>query len=106
MSRIEATIKPPGRVHVTIDRVVLRGVEPAARGTFVETLRTELATLLANPATRATLSVGSASQRTPVLRLGRVAMEPGSAGGRSLGVRVVRAIAGNGARPGGRSVRP
>jgi hypothetical protein len=78
------------RIDVTIDRVVLRGLEPADRHGLVDGLKRELARALAEPA------IGSAplnSRRTPVLRAGALPMEPGPAGARRLGGGVARAIA-------------
>lgn len=78
------------RIDVTIDRVVLRGLEPADRHGVVDGLKRELARALVEPA------IGSAplvSQRTPVLRAGAMAMEPGPAGARRLGGGIAHAIA-------------
>jgi len=93
MSRFEATPSNAARVNVTIDRLVLRGMDPAARTAFVDGLRSGLARMLADPATRASLAIGSALRNTPVLRLGQVAMQPGISGARNLGSKVARAIA-------------
>jgi hypothetical protein len=102
MSRFEANRSHEGQVNVTIDRLVLRGLDPADRTAFVDGLRTNLASLLADPATRASLSAASASRRTPVLRLGQVAMQPGISGAHKLGSRVARAIVASGAARGAR----
>jgi hypothetical protein len=80
-------------VNLTIDRLVLRGLDPAQRTAFVQGLRSELTRVLADPANRAGFGV---SRRTPVLRLGRTTLQPGISGARSLGQTVARAI-GNGA---------
>jgi len=85
----------PARVTLNIDRLVLRGVDPADKHALADGLRTELARVLADPAMRAALAK---SRRTPVLRLGRMAMQPGMAGARALGGGVARAI-GKGMRP-------
>jgi len=77
-------------VNVTIDRLVLRGMDPAARTAFVDGLRRELAHVLADPAARAGMQ---GSQRTPVLRLGQTPLGDGASGARSLGRSVARAIA-------------
>jgi hypothetical protein len=84
-------------IKVNIDRLVLKGIDPADRHALTRGLRTELARILADPATRAGLSQ---SRRTPVLRLGRVALDPGMAGARKLGNGIARAI-GKGLNPGG-----
>lgn len=77
------------RVRVTIDRLVLKGLEPVDRRALVEGLQAELSRLLSDQAARAEWAH---PHRTPVLRLGRLPFEPGSAGGRKFGARVARAI--------------
>ena len=83
------------RIHVTIDRVVLAGMDPAARIAFIHGLKAELSQGLADPAGRA---AWARSHRTPVLRLGRVAIDPGVGGARKLGGQVGRGI-GAGLKP-------
>ena len=78
------------KIHVIIDRLVLSGLDPAARHAFVTGLKTELARTLADPAQRADWAT---SRRTPVLRLGRVALDPGVGGARKLGGHVAKGIA-------------
>ena len=78
------------KIHVTIDRLVLSGLDPAARHAFVAGLKTELTRALADPAQRADWAK---SRRTPVLRLGRVALDPGVGGARKLGGHVAASIA-------------
>jgi hypothetical protein len=103
----QATPSKTTNITVTIDRLTLRGFDPAARTAFVDGLRTHLARLLADRAARASLTSGSASRRTPVLRLGQVSMQPGVSGARNLGSKVASAIAARGAvRSAGRSGRP
>jgi len=82
-------------IHVTIDRLLLRGLDPAGQEAFVHGLRSELAQQLASPATRAACWQ---SRRTPVLKLGTMPMQPGSGGARQLGRGVARAI-GRGIKP-------
>lgn len=72
-----------------IERVVLRGVDAADRQAFVNGLRAELARVLGDPLLRAALT---SSRRTPVLKLGKMPMEPGMAGTRKLGGGIARAI--------------
>ena len=60
VSRFEATPSNAARVNVAIDRLVLRGMDPAARAAFVDGLRSDLARMLADPATVASLAIGSA----------------------------------------------
>ena len=77
------------RIHINIDRIVLRGIDPADRQALVNGLKTELARMLADPAERAAISQ---SRRTPVLRLGKMSMGQGAAGARLLGGGIARAI--------------
>lgn len=77
------------RIHLTIDRLVLGGMDAAARQTFVDGLRAELARALADPVAR---EAGARDRRTPVLRLGRMALAAGPAGARRLGAQVARGI--------------
>jgi hypothetical protein len=83
------------RVQVTIDQLVLRGFDPADRKALVEGLQGELSRVLADPAARA---AWARSHRTPVLRLGRMPLEPGTSGGREFGGGLARAI-GRGLKP-------
>jgi len=83
------------RINLTIDRLVLKGIDPADRGAFVGALKSELARILGNPQTRAAWST---SRRTPVMRLGRIPMQQGIGGVRNLGTGVARAI-GKGIKP-------
>jgi hypothetical protein len=83
------------RVRVTIDQVVLRGLEPAERKALLEGLQGELSRVLSDAAARADWAK---SHRTPVLKLGRMPIEPGPAGGRKFGGGLARAI-GKGLRP-------
>jgi hypothetical protein len=87
-------IEPKGaRINVTIDRLVLRGMDPAARAAFVDGLRGELARVLADPAVCAEMR---ASRRTPVLRLGQMPLGEGPSAARGLAQSVARAIGKNG----------
>jgi hypothetical protein len=76
-------------IQVTIDRLVLRGFDPADRVAFVRGLKSELARVLAQGDVRASCG---ASQRTPVLRLGTMPLAQGPAGARKFGADVARAI--------------
>jgi hypothetical protein len=77
------------RILITIDRLVLKGIDPVDRHVLANALKTELALILADPVTRVALSQ---SRRTPVLRLGRVQLAPGFAGARQFGLGIARAI--------------
>ncbi len=70
------------RIQVTIDQLALKGFDAADRKALVEGLRSELSRVLSDPAGRAEWA---RSRRTPVLRLGRMPVEPGLAGGRKFG---------------------
>jgi hypothetical protein len=83
------------RITLSIDRLVLKGIDPADRNALVQGLEAELSRVLADPATRAEWA---RSHRTPVLRLGRMPLEPGPAGGRKFGSAVARAV-GKGLKP-------
>jgi hypothetical protein len=85
------------RVRVTIDQIVLKGLEPVQRKAMVEELRRELTQLLSDPRARAEWA---RSHRTPVLRLGQLPLESGALGGRKLGKQVARGL-GRGLKPGG-----
>jgi hypothetical protein len=76
-------------VQVNIDRIVLRGIDPADRQALVNGLKAELARILADPAARAALNH---SRRTPLLRLGKISMGQGTAGASKLGCGIARAI--------------
>jgi hypothetical protein len=78
------------RVRVTIDQLVLRGLEPAERRALVEGLEGELSRVLGDAAARAEWTK---SQHTPLLKLGRMPMEPGPSGGRKFGSGLARTIA-------------
>jgi hypothetical protein len=93
MSRITTSRNEAARINLTIDRLVLGGLEPAARSSFVEGLRSELGRVLADPATLAAIREGRSNpRRTPVLRLGQVPLQPSISGARTLGRAVARAI--------------
>jgi hypothetical protein len=76
------------RIDVTIDRLVLRGLDPADRHGFVDGLRTELSRVLDG---HDGLQAGG-SRRTPLLRLGQMQMDPGPSGARKLGGGIAGAI--------------
>lgn len=76
-------------IHVHIDRVVLRGIDPSDRHALVAGLKTELARVLADPALQGGMTQ---SRRTPVMRLGKMPVEQGIGGARKLGGGIARAI--------------
>jgi len=77
------------RIHVTIDRIALAGLDPAQRTALVEGLQAELSRVLASPAARSALA---GSRRTPVLCLGHMTLAPGPSGSRAFGAGLARAI--------------
>jgi hypothetical protein len=83
------------RIRVTIDQLALRGFDAGDRKQLIEELHAELSRLLADPSGRAEWA---RSRRTPVLRLGPIAMEAGPAGGRKFGGSLARSI-GRGLKP-------
>jgi hypothetical protein len=82
-------------IEVKIDRLVLRGIDPSDRKALVEGLRAELSRVLAAPESN---GLRMQSRRTPVLKLGQMALEPGPSGGRKFGGGLARAI-GRGVKP-------
>jgi hypothetical protein len=74
---------------VSIDRLVLRGIEPSDGRHLVSALQSELSRLLG---LRDMRSPWAHSGRTPVLRLGRIPFTPGASGSRALGRRIAQAI--------------
>ena len=77
------------RTSVTVDRIVLRGVDPQHAAALAASLKAELARVLAQPSARGETVH---AQQTHALRLGKIPLEPGRAGARAFGVRVARAI--------------
>ncbi|HEY6347342.1 MAG TPA: hypothetical protein VIY49_38125 [Bryobacteraceae bacterium] len=82
-------------IRVEIDRLVLKGIDPADRKALLEGLQSELSRVLCDPAGRAGWAV---PHRTPVLRLGQMPLTPGPSGGRKFGAGLARAI-GRGLKP-------
>jgi hypothetical protein len=80
------------RIRVTIDQLVLNGIETGERQAIIDGLQAGLATALAGPRSRAEWAQ---PRRTSVLRLGSIPAERGLAGGRSFGRRLGGAIGGS-----------
>ena len=78
------------RINLTIDRLVLRGVDPQHAQAMTESLKKELTRIFAAPGVHDRLQQ---ARDAPVMRLGRVTLEPGRAGARRFGSSVARAIA-------------
>jgi len=83
------------RIQVTIDRLVLGGMDPAQRAAFVHGLKHELARTLTNPDVRA---AWANSRRRAVLRLGCQQLDSTIGGARRLGSQVAKGI-GRGLKP-------
>ena len=77
------------RIRLTIDRLVLNGLDPWEGKALVETLRSQLSETLADRQLRAEWA---RSHRTPVLKLGRMPLEAGAAGARKFGKQMARAV--------------
>jgi hypothetical protein len=83
------------RIHLQIDRMVLNALEPGQEKALVEALRTQLTQILSDRGQR---GEWARSHRTPVLKLGRIPIAPGSAGAGRLGAHIARGI-GRGLKP-------
>jgi hypothetical protein len=96
------------RMSVSIDRLALSGLDPAERAAFEQGLRAELSRTLADPAVLSQIYSRSSTVRSiPVLRLGKVVVQPGISGARNLGRTVARAVGKSGSLSlGGRRPRP
>jgi hypothetical protein len=81
------------RIRLTIDRVVLNGVQHVDAGALTKALASQLSQVLADKSMR---HVWARPHRTPVVKLGRMALESGIAGahtfGRTLGMAVGRGL--------------
>jgi hypothetical protein len=83
------------QIKLTIDQLVLKGMEASAARALVSALRSELSRVLADPANR---SEWARTHRTSVLRLGSLPIALGPNGGRKFGGGIAQAI-GKGLRP-------
>jgi len=83
------------RIRLTIDRLTLNGLDSGDAKALVETLRTQLSRVLSDPAQRANWA---RSHRKPVLKLGRMPLEAGTAGVRKFGKQMAHAV-GRGLKP-------
>ena len=78
------------RICVRIDKLVLNGLCPLEGKAFTSALQAQFQQVLANSATR---REWARSQRTPVMKLGPMPMEPGVGGAVDLGGQVAKAVA-------------
>jgi len=76
-------------IRVHIDRLVLNGVGRPEGKALAEALQSQLSQSLADPASRAGWA---RSHRTPVLKLGRMALPAGTSGATSFGKQMGRAV--------------
>lgn len=83
------------RIRLTIDRLALHGVDPHDAKALVETLRMQLSSVLSDRGER---ERWARPHRTPVLRLGRLPLAPGTAGAKSFAKEMARAV-GRGLQP-------
>jgi len=77
------------RIRVDIDRLVLNGFQQLEGKALGRALRSQLQRALADLATRAEWAT---SHRTPVLKLGRMPLQPGTAGAAQFGGQVAEAV--------------
>jgi hypothetical protein len=81
------------RIRLTIDRVVLNGFQHVEAAALTRALESQLSQMLADRSTR---SEWARPHRTPVLKLGRLPLQPGTTGaqhfGRTLGSAVGRGL--------------
>jgi hypothetical protein len=77
-------------IKVTIDELVLRGVDQHRAQALAESLKTELARTFAQPESRQSLE---RARDAPVLRLDPMALSAGRTAARTFGTNLARAIA-------------
>ena len=78
------------RIRVTIDRVVLDGVQPLEARALTRALESHLSQVLAD---RQAGPAWAQSHRTPVLRLAPMTLSPGTAGASTFGRGLAGAVA-------------
>jgi len=83
------------RIQLTIDRLVLNGLDAHDSRALVEALRSQLSEMLADPLAR---RQWTHSSPTPATNLGKMPLEPGTAGARRFGKQMARAM-GRGLKP-------
>jgi hypothetical protein len=77
------------RVSVRIGRIVLKGLEAFDQKALAQGLQGELSVVLSDPGIRARCS---RSFTKPVVKIGRMPLEPGSVGGMKFGSALGRTI--------------
>jgi len=83
------------RIHLTIDRLVLNGFQPHEARTVARALESQLSQVLGDTAAR---HEWARPHRTPVLKLGRMTLDPGTAGAQAFGRKLGHAV-GRGLKP-------
>jgi hypothetical protein len=83
------------RIRLNIDRLVLNGFRPLEAKAVSEAIQSQLSELLSDRATRAEWA---RPHRTPLLKLGRMPLEAGTAGLGNFGKQMANAI-GKGLKP-------
>jgi hypothetical protein len=83
------------RIRLHIDRLVLTGIQPLEAKRLTAALQSELSAVLADASTR---HEWARSHRTPLLKLGPIALDSGTAGAGRLGTHIGRAV-GKGLKP-------
>ena len=83
------------RIRLDIDRLVLNGFQPLEAKALTAALQSQLFLVLAESRTS---HEWAQSHRTPVLKLGRMAISPGGTGARIVGAQLASRI-GRGLKP-------
>lgn len=83
------------KIQLTIDRLVLNGLDQAESRALVEALRAQLSEMLSDPVAGAQMA---RYRRTPVLRLGQMPIDSGATGAWKFGKQMARAM-GRGLKP-------
>jgi hypothetical protein len=83
------------RIRLTIDRMVLSGFQHVDAKALANALESQLSQVLADKATR---RAWARPHRTPVLKLGRMTLQPGTTGAQNFGRRLGNAV-GRGLKP-------
>ncbi|NGZ08273.1 MAG: hypothetical protein CV088_02665 [Nitrospira sp. LK70] len=78
------------RIRLNIDRLVLNGFQPLEAKALTDALRSQLSLVLADPRTR---HEWAHSHRTPVLKLGRMPLQAGTAGAIGFGRWMAKTVA-------------
>lgn len=77
------------RIRLNIERLVLNGFEPCEGKALANALESQLQRVLADPATR---GEWAHPHRTPMMKLGRMPLQPGTSGARQLGTQMAKAV--------------